>query len=460
MKTLNFAVVSTISGSLFGYNVAVIAGSLEFMTKQYDLTSISEELLVTSILIGALIGATTSGEIAARWGERRLLLAAALVFLVLPPLMSLAGQVWLVGLLRGVLGLAVGAVSMVAPLYVAECVSARRRGALVSLFQFGVTAGILGAYLVDMAFTSSGDWRAMLALGAVPALVLGGALLPLPESPRWLALKGREDEAAAVLRALQGADADPAELAGDEEVEIAGRWSELFGPLMRGVLMLTAGLFLFQNLSGIDGILYYAPEIFVDVGFEAKTGAILATVGLGTVNLLATIVALLVVDRLGRRPLLIGGLFVMSASLLTLGLLVGSSGHDQQGGGLVTLLCLGAYILAFAVSLGPLPYVLMSEVFPLSVRARGMSLAAGTSWLLNIVVAMTFLLLLTSLGVAETFLFYAAVCLAGLVFAWFLAPETRGRSLAEIEDNLRRGLRLRDLGRAPATDAVSPKAPG
>ena len=212
---------------------------------------------------------------------------------------------------------------------------------------------------------------------------------------------------------------------------------------------MAAGLFLFQNLSGIDGILYYAPEIFHSVGFKAETGAILATVGLGAINVAATVVALLVVDRLGRRPLLIGGCLAMTASLLVVGLTVGGSDNDAA----ITLIGLGAYILAFAVSLGPLPYVLMSEVFPLSVRARGMSLAAATSWLLNIVVAMSFLVLLKALGPAGTFLAYAVVCAVALAFSWFTVPETRGRSLAEIERNLRAGRSLRELGQASAPDA-------
>jgi len=445
MKTVTIALVSLMSGMLFGYNVAVIAGALDFLTATYGLSTMGQQVLVTTVLAGALVGALTSGEIAARWGERTVLLGATVIFLVLPPLLALAESPWLIGTLRTLLGVAVGTVSMVAPLYVAECVAARRRGALVSLFQFGVTVGILTAYLVNLAFTPSGDWRLMLGLGGVPALVLGAALLYLPESPRWLAFKGRLAEARATLVNLQGADAEEAELEPDRDATQNGRWSELFGPMVRGVLIMAAGLFLFQNLSGIDGILYYAPAIFASVGYGGETGAIMATVGLGVVNVVATVVALLVVDRLGRRPLLIGGLIVMSASLLLLGTMAGPM--DAEGDdSVLTLVCLGGYIVAFAVSLGPLPYVLMSEVFPLSVRSRGMSLAAGTSWLLNMVVAMTFLTLLTTLGVGPTFLFYAAICVIALVFSWFLVPETRGRSLARIEANLHKGLRLRDLG--------------
>lgn len=443
MKIVRLSLVSATAGSLFGYNVAVIAGALDFLDRDYGLSTLAQSVVVTSILVGAFIGAVASGEIAARWGERRTLLGATAIFLAIPPLLALADGVWAIIVLRGLLGLAVGTVSMVAPLYVGEASPARRRGALVSLFQLGVTAGILVAYLVDYAFTASGDWRAMFACAVVPAVVLGATLLGLPESPRWLALAGRREEARAALARLQGAEADPAEL--ETEHEPAGRWGDLVGPMVRPVLVMAAGLFLFQNLSGIDGILYYAPAIFRSVGIEAETGAILATVGLGAVNVGATIVALLVVDRLGRRPLLIGGCIVMCASLLVVGFTVGGSSDDA----VVTVAGLALYIVAFAVSLGPLPYVLMSEVFPLSVRSRGMSLAAATSWLLNISVAMTFLLLLDALGPGSTFLVYGGVCAAALVFSWLYVPETRGRSLDEIEANLRAGRGLRALGEAP-----------
>jgi SP family galactose:H+ symporter-like MFS transporter len=358
----------------------------------------------------------------------------------------MAGSAWEVSLWRGLLGLAVGTVSMVAPMYVAEASPAARRGALVSLFQFGVTLGILLAYLVDFAFTDSGAWRWMFALGCLPGFVLFGALWTLPESPRWLLLKGRDAEARAAMVQLHAHPAD-IEAAETNAVEENGRWSELFKAPVGLVLVMAGGLFLFQNLSGIDGILDYAPQIFLSVGVYAQTGAILASVGLGAVNMLATVGAMFIVDRLGRRPLLIGGLTVMTLSLAVLGALLLRPEISKEGE-MVTLACLALFVLAFAFSMGPLPYVLTSEVFPLRVRARGMSLATATSWLLNIVVAMTFLSLLKFAGTGATFLVYAGVCLVGLIFSWFMVPETRGRSLAQIEANLRAGRSVRRLGDA------------
>lgn len=447
MKTVRISLVSVISGTLFGYNVAVVAGALEFLQAAYGLSTIEQGALVSSILFGAFVGALASGHVVARWGERGTLMAASALFIVVPLLLGISNHAWLVGVFRALLGIGVGFVTMVAPLYVAECAPARRRGGLVSLFQFGVTAGILVAYLVNGAFTATGDWQTMFAAGTVPGLMLAAVLVGLPESPRWLAFHGRRDEARAALFEVQGAEADTTELDDQQEVP-QGSWSDLFSPLTRGVLVMAAGLFLFQNLSGIDGILYYAPGIFDEVGFSGRYGAILATIGLGVVNLVATMVALACVDRLGRRPLLIGGLVVMTASLLVISVTVGDGGDD----GMVTLIGLAVFIVAFAVSLGPLPYLLMSEVFPLSVRARGMSLASATSWALNLFVAMTFLYLLETLGPAGTFLIYAGVCACALVFSWYTVPETRGRTLAEIEVNLHRRLPLRQLGRPPETE--------
>jgi MFS transporter, SP family, galactose:H+ symporter len=444
MRFVAVGLVSGTAGVLFGYSVAVVAGALVFLTDLFALDTLGSEVVVTSVLVGAFIGAMTSGELAARWGERRVMMITCVIFVLAPIGLAMAGSATEVSLWRGVLGPAVGTVSMVAPMYVAEASPAARRGALVSLFQFGVTLGILIAYLINFAFTDSGEWRWMFALGCLPGFILFGALWTLPESPRWLLLKGRNAEARSAMIRLH-ADPEEIEAAENIPVEQNGRWGELFMAPVGLVLVMAGGLFLFQNLSGIDGILYYAPQIFLSVGVSAQTGAILATIGLGAVNMLATVGAMFVVDRLGRRPLLIGGLALMTASLAVLGALL-LNPSVSQGEELVTLVCLALFVLAFAFSMGPLPYVLTSEVFPLRIRARGMSLATATSWLLNIVVAMTFLSLLKFAGTGATFLVYAGVCLTGLIFSWFMVPETRGRSLAQIEANLRAGRPVRRLG--------------
>jgi sugar porter (SP) family MFS transporter len=356
---------------------------------------------------------------------------------------------WDLGLWRFGLGLAVGAATMVAPLYVAETAPMKWRGALVSAIQLAITTGILVSYLAGLVFAGSADWRMMLGLGLVPALLLLAGLVFLPESPRWLVLAGREADARRAWARLSSEPWPEDEIAvirhaGDEP---AARFRDLFARRLRPVLIVAAGLFLFTNLSGIDAILYYAPEIFRQVGIGGDLGPILATVGLGALNVLATIVAMWLVDRVGRRPLLLWGLAPMAVSLavMSLALLLD---NDGEIGDVATVVCLAAYIVAFAISLGPLPYVLMSELFPAAIRALGMSLAAATAWGINAVVSISFLPLVEGIGVSGAFFLFAGICAVAYVFVHILVPETKGRSLEQIERNLLAGRPTRELGEA------------
>lgn len=429
--------VAGLAGLLFGYQTAVVAGALDFVTREFALSVMAQQVVVASILVGAFVGASLSGKLADRFGQKPTLLGTALIFIMGAIGCSQAGSyAWLV-VARGLLGLAVGSASAIAPLYVSETAPPQWRGALVSMVQLAVTVGILISYLVSYAFTSSGNWRAMFALGAVPAVVLLLGMLALPESPRWLLLKGRRDEA---LRAFARLGL-PVEEGGPSE-EPGGTLAELLSPTIRPVVVVAAGLFLFQNLSGIDGILYYAPELFKQVGFDGQKAAILATAGVGTINVLATIVAMGLVDRLGRRPLLLGGLVVMVASLAVFAYTLGK-GESAPG---LAVGCLAVYVAAFALSLGPLPYVMMAELFPLNVRSLGMSVASATSWGTNIVVSLTFLTLLQLLGSSRLFWVYGGICAVALVFSVLMVPETRGCSLEEIEAHLRAGKPPRRLG--------------
>ena len=450
MMGLVIAGVSGLSGFLFGYDTAVIAGALAPMADHFGLDTGLKETVVSSILVGALVGALSAGSIADRFGQRRTLLIGAIMFVVFALLLAMAESTVTVLIWRTALGLAVGLASMVAPLYVAESAPADARGALVSLFQLGVTVGILASYIAGYQLADDGDWRIMLGLGAAPAVLLLSLLLLLPESPRWLALKGRGDEAAAALRRVRSREDVTAELAEISVVDVTPlSWRDLIGPQLRPVLIVAAGLFMFQNLSGIDGILYYAPEIFKTVGFQGDTGALVATIGLGAINAGATVAAMLLVDRWGRRPLLYGGLAVMIVSLTVMSglLLFAGDVADMKADDYVTVICLSIYVTAFALSLGPLPFVLMSEVFPLAARSRGMSIAAASAWLLNLLVSFTFLTLLEALGTGGTFLLYAGICGVALIFSVALVPETKGRTLEHIEANLAAGRRTRDLGK-------------
>ena len=441
------AAVAAISGFLIGYNTAVIAGALEFIARDFGLGAFAKGVVVTAILVGGLLGAVASGSIAGRFGQRPTLMATALLFAVCALGSAFAGDVYMLVGWRFGLGLAVGAATMVAPLYVAETAPSAWRGALVSGIQLAITIGILSSYLVGLAYTSAGAWRPMLGLGAAPALLLLGGLAFLPESPRWLVLAGREAAARESWRRLLGGEWPEEDLAvirhsGDEP---KARLRDLFAPRLRPVLMVAAGLFLFANLSGIDAILYYAPEIFRQVGFAGPTGPILATVGLGTINAASTVAAMWLIDRLGRRPLLLWGTAPMALSLAVMALALELDPSGEFSGA-ATLACLAVYIVAFAVSLGPLPYVLMSELFPAAIRALGMSLAAATAWGVNAVVSLSFLPLMEGIGVSGVFALFAVVCGVAFMYAKRVVPETKGRSLEHIEQNLLAGRPTRELG--------------
>lgn len=452
------AIMAGLSGLLIGYNTAVIAPALDFVTREFQLGPVMQGVVVSSVLLGGLVGSLGAGSLISRLGERPVLFATGLLFVVGPIGSSLADSVASMLISRTITGLGVGAATMVVPLYVGETAPSRLRGALVSVIQLAITFGILLSYLTGAAWTSSGWWRAMLCVGAIPGLLMLAVIAAVPESPRWYLLRGRPADAEhAHWRLTRGqGEALPLRTEGAPD----GDWRDLFRGRNRMVLILAAGLFAFANLSGIDAILYYAPVIFAHVGVGGALGPILATAGIGTVNVIATIVAMGLIDRLGRRPLLIGGLMLMALSLIALALaLLAGQGADWANMFAVACLCL--FVMAFAVSLGPLPYVLMSELFPLALRGVGMGIASATAWGVNVLVSLTFPVLVESMGVALVFGLYGLVSVVALAFVVVLVPETRGRSLELIEANLAGGRSVRDLGMPLSPKpAVSVTAPG
>ncbi|MGE0415745.1 MAG: sugar porter family MFS transporter [Acetobacteraceae bacterium] len=450
--TLLIATLATMAGLLIGYNTAVIAPALGFIAEGFHLGAVMQGVVVSAVLLGGLTGSLLAGGLIRRLGEKPVMLVTALLFILGPLASAWSDTVGSLLLWRFVDGLGVGAATMVVPLYVSETAPPAWRGALVSIIQFAITVGILLSYLTGMAWTAAGDWQAMLAVGAVPAVVMLVGLMFVPESPRWLLLHGRRQEAeAAQVRLAGGVVQVLPDLVDDGT---GGDWRALFRGRNLPVMILTSGLFAFANLSGIDAILYYAPTIFASVGFGGTLGPILATVGVGTVNVLATVVAMGLIDRVGRRPLLIGGLVPMALSLIILALAL-TAGQGAEWSNLLAVICLCVFVMAFAVSMGPLPYVLMSELFPLSLRGPGMGIASAAAWGVNVVVSLTFPVLVEALGVALVFGLYGLISFAALLFVIALVPETRGRTLELIETNLAMGRHVRDLGMPlPVSHAV------
>ncbi len=367
----------------------------------------------------------------------------ALLFIVGSIIAAAAVSIWMLVGARLLLGIAVGVSSMAAPLYIAETAPKELRGTFVSAFQLAITVGILVSYLVNLALAGDDDWRLMFGLGIIPAVLLLAGLLRLPESPRWLAIQGRWDEAGQAVARLGGGGVEAqisAIRAAIAEESTGESLATLFRPPMRATVIVAMGLFFLQQLSGINAVIYYAPQIFAATGFASETTQLMATVGIGAINVAMTVVAMWLVESLGRRRLLMLGFVGTTIGLAGIVFVVVLGWHDHY-----SLIALGIFIAAFAVSLGPLPYVLMSEIFPLSMRGAGMSLASVSNWGFNFLVVFSFPILLQGIGLGGTFMIFAGMCVIGLVFAWRLVPETRGISLEHIEQHLRSGARLAKL---------------
>ena len=436
------AAVAAIAGFLFGYDEGVIAVALPLIEKDFPMSPFVSGFMTAAVPLGALFAASIAGRITDRFGRRRVLMAAAAVFAVAALVAAAMTAIWVLVFARFVLGFAIGLAAVVAPLYIAEAAPLAIRGALVATYQLAITIGILVSYLAGLAFGSGGSWRLMFGLGALPAGLFLVGLAFLPESPRWLVLRGFPDAAKASIRRLRGAGADiDGELAEIQSSLGAGTgrnggYAMLLAPAVRPALIVAMGLYCLQQLSGINAVIYYAPEIFGKAGFDSGSTQRLATVGVGSVNFLATMLGMYLIDRLGRRPLLILG-FVGTAA--TMFLIAAAIAHPNLVPSWVVVAALLLYIASFAISLGPLPHLMMAEVFPLRMRGAGMSMASISNWGFNFLVVLTFPLLLAGPGLASTFTIFAVVCLGGVAFTLLRVPETAKHSLEAIEAHLMSG---------------------
>ncbi len=441
MHFVLISVTAALGGLLFGYDTGVISSALLFIRSVFHLSTAGQSFVAGIVLIGAVLGAIVAGSLSDRFGRRPVILITALAFVIGALLSAAAGAVETLLVGRLLIGIAIGVASMLTPLYLAEIAPAASRGAVTSLNQLCITLGILVSYLVGYAFADTPQgWRWMLGLGAVPGAILAAGMLVLPESPRWLAGHNRMPQAEAVLRRLRGsAEEVAAELASlrTDLLREGGRlvpWSALLAPRLRPALIIGVGLAMFQQITGINTVIYFAPQIFQAAGLSSASVSILATAGVGAVNVALTLVSIWLIDRAGRRALLLWSLGGMAVTLLILagGFAFGASGATAW----ITVLSVAAYVAFFAVGLGPVFWLLIAEIFPLAVRGRAMSLATISNWGFNLLVTITFLGLIDLCGRTGTFLLYAALTLVAVAFTAALVPETKGRSLEEIEDAL------------------------
>ncbi|WP_322997144.1 sugar porter family MFS transporter [Castellaniella sp.] len=436
---LRLAFLVSCTGVLFGYGITSIAGVLDVLTPQFGLSLHQTQFLVFILVAGCFVGAIVAGPASTRWGRRPVMGLATLISLGAYGFILTAPS-W-AGLLtaRALTGVSIGLYSMVVPMYAAEAVHTPRRGAIVALFQLAITAGILLSYGLALWLDSPQQWYLVLAFGLAPSLLAVAGLAALPESPRWLSLHAHPQQASMAAHKLGLEDEWQAITQAEARLPHAASKSLRQGSVLK-VMLLCSSLFILQNLSGIDGILYYAPQIFKGLGFSAGTAALAATFGLGAVNFLATLASVSLVDQLGRRRLWIVG---SAAMVFGLAMVTIAAANDHPWLGLIGL-CI--YILAFALSLGPLPYVLMSELFPSALREQGMATASAISWLFNALVALTFLSIVETLSLAGTMMLFLGVCILSLILGIKYLPETRNLALETIESRVLEGLPLRQIG--------------
>jgi MFS transporter, SP family, galactose:H+ symporter len=442
------AAISALGGMLFGYDTGVISGAILFISKDFSLTSVQVEVVVSCVLIGALLGAIAGGVLTDRFGRRRVIIVTAILFAAGAIETALAPSLTLLIAGRIIVGAAIGVASFATPLYISEVAPVNIRGRLVSINQVALTSGIVISYLVDYSLVAVQGWRWMFALATVPAIILAMGMFLLPESPRWLVSQNLIDSAQKVLIRIRGNKDVNVEL---EEIQKSlavqsGGWRDLFTPLIRPALIVGVGLAILQQITGINTVIYYAPMIFEFTGVKSASASILATVGVGVVNVAMTVVALLLVDRVGRRPLLLIGLTGMIIGLGILGLafqlpsLSGSLGWIAE-------ISLMLYVGAFAIGLGPVFWLLISEIYPLKIRGVAMSVATSANWGANLFVALTFLTLIQATGRSSTFWIYALVGIVAWLFTWFYVPETKGQSLEDIESHWKAGKHPRAMGK-------------
>jgi len=438
LSVIIVAGIAALAGLLFGYDTGIISGAILFIRKDFALSAGTEGLVVSAVLFGATLSSVLSGRLADRLGRRTVLLIASMFFIVGSITGAFATSVTVLVISRFGLGLAIGVASFTAPLYISEIAPPNMRGRLVGLNQLAITLGILLSYVVDFSFAKSGQWNWMIGLGAVPGLLLALGMFFLPESPRWLLLRGQKEKAREVLQEVRGRSDVSAEWNEIQETLKGekGTWRELLKPWLRPMLIVGVGLAFFQQFTGINTVIYYAPTIFQLAGFHSNSTSILATVGVGLVNAGMTVVAISLMDRVGRRPLLLIGLTGMALSLFALTL--GFSGVLGSGAlKWIGLLSLMAYVASFAISIGPVFWLIISEIYPLRLRGLAMSLATGANWVCNLIVTFTFLLLIQAWGPTGTFGLLGVITLAAIPFSYFLVPETKDRSLEQIEHDVR-----------------------
>lgn len=443
--------IAALGGFLFGFDMAVISGTIPLVKDQFSLSAIAEGWFVSSALGGCIIGVAISGELSDRFGRRSSLMLSAILFLTSAIGSAIAPNFTLLIIARIIGGIGVGIASNVAPLYLSEIAPAQIRGALVTCYQLAVTVGILVAYLSnawllhlsDALQLSAGSffsyiiadesWRSMFGMETIPAILFGIGLFLVPESPRWLFQKDLKDRAKNIMQKISGESEAKNEIESlqknREENQNEGSYRELLQPGLRKALLIGLLLPIFSQFSGINAVIYYGPRILKSAGFSMSS-ALSSQIILGAANMLFTFIAIWYVDRKGRRPLYIYGTIGATISLFFTGLCF----YLNAVGSVFLLMSVIAFLGCFAFSIGPLKFVVASEIFPNRIRGRALALSIMTMWVSDMIVGQITPMLLASVGTSGTFWFFTVFCLGGFFVVYKLLPETKDKTLEEIED--------------------------
>ena len=436
-RPIIIACVASITGLLVGYNMGVISGALLLIKKDWSLSEIQQGMVVSSLLVGALVGSAVCGRIVDLFGRRNLIMATAVVFVTGSFQTGLSPNITLLIAGRFLIGIAVGFSGISAPLYISEIAPSSIRGALVSLCQLAICLGVLLSFAVDTTLASfPGGWRYMLMSGAIPGTLLSMGMLFLPDSPRWLITKGRDESARIMLKRIGVSNVERKinliKLSLRQSSDVLS-WADLLGSRLKVPLLIGTGLMLLQQLTGVTTVVSYSPTILQKAGIGSDTVAILASVGVGLIDSLATLTSLWLVDRVGRKILLSLGLIGMVLSLIVLGAAFAEMSYLGSAAKWIVFGGLFFYMGSFSLSLGPVCGVIISEIFPLRVRGLAMSVVTVAAWSANIVISLTFPSLVNWFTPQGTFWTFALIGVAGWFFCRFYIPETKGVSLEEIE---------------------------
>ena len=431
-QLLIFSTAAALGGLLFGFDTGVISGAIHFIKIEFNLNAYQEGFAVSNLMVACVIGALLAGPIADWTGRKKVLILCAVLFTVSAILSALPRSFTELVIARFIGGMGVGMASVVSPMYIAEISPAKIRGRLVALNQLAIVVGILLSYLSNWLLVDTGinNWRYMLVAEILPAITFLVGLFFIPESPRWLTKEGLEKEALDVLNVVAGAANSDHEL---QEVkkslaEKSTSLKELLHPSLRRVLIVGILFSLFAHITGIDTIIYYGPIIFLESGFKTDS-ALLASVMIGITNLIFTFVGMAMVDKAGRKFLLLVGLAGMGISMMLVGFCMQSDIISAKW----TLLWIMTYIASFAMSIGVVIWVYLSEIYPTRVRGQALSVATMVLWLGNVILTQLFPVMMERFG-GGTFYIFSFICLLAFIFTWTMVKETKGVSLEEIEE--------------------------